>query len=44
MLALVLGDAASGKSEFAELLAMQWAPERYYIATMQVADAESQAH
>lgn len=42
MLALVLGDAASGKSEFAELLAMQWAPERYYIATMQVADAESQ--
>lgn len=41
MLGLVLGDAASGKSEFAEKLAMSWAAERYYIATMQVADAES---
>ena len=42
MLALVLGEAASGKSEFAEQLAMDCAPERYYIATMQVADAESE--
>lgn len=42
MLALVLGEAASGKSEFAEKLAMLLSPERYYIATMQVADAESQ--
>lgn len=42
MLALILGEAASGKSEFAEQLAMSWAAERYYIATMQVLDAESQ--
>lgn len=42
MLALVLGEAASGKSEFAEQLAMSLAAERYYIATMQVGDAESQ--
>lgn len=41
MLALVLGEAASGKSEFAEQLAMSLAEERYYIATMQVGDAES---
>lgn len=42
MLALVLGEAASGKSEFAEQLAMSLADERYYIATMQVSDSESQ--
>jgi len=42
MLALVLGEAASGKSEFAEQLATRCAQERYYIATMQVADAESE--
>lgn len=42
MLALVLGGAASGKSEFAEQLAMCMAAERYYIATMQVYDAESE--
>ncbi len=42
MLALVLGEAASGKSEFAEKLALELSAERYYIATMQVADAESQ--
>lgn len=42
MLALVLGGAASGKSEFAERLAMSMSAERYYIATMQVYDAESE--
>lgn len=42
MLALVLGGAASGKSEFAERLAMSLSGERYYIATMQVYDAESE--
>ena len=42
MLALVLGEAASGKSEFAEQLVMSLADERYYIATMQVSDSESQ--
>lgn len=42
MLALVLGGAASGKSEFAELLAMNLSAERYYIATMQVYDEESE--
>lgn len=42
MLALVLGGAASGKSEFAERLAMSLSDERYYIATMQVYDAESE--
>jgi adenosylcobinamide kinase/adenosylcobinamide-phosphate guanylyltransferase len=42
MLALVLGGAASGKSEFAEALAMSLSAERYYIATMQSYDAESE--
>lgn len=42
MLALVLGGAASGKSEFAERLAMSLSDERYYIATMQVYDVESE--
>jgi adenosylcobinamide kinase/adenosylcobinamide-phosphate guanylyltransferase len=42
MLALVLGRAASGKSEFAEALAMSLSSERYYIATMQSYDAESE--
>lgn len=42
MLALVLGGAASGKSEFAEQLAMDLAKRRVYIATMQVYDAESE--
>lgn len=40
LLALVIGGAASGKSEFAESLAMSLAKERYYIATMQSYDAE----
>lgn len=41
MLALVLGGAASGKSEYAEALAMRLSARRYYIATMQADDAES---
>ena len=42
MLALVLGGAASGKSEYAEQLAVSLSSQRYYIATMQVDDAESE--
>ncbi len=42
MLALVLGGAASGKSEYAEQLAVSLSPRRYYIATMQADDAESE--
>ncbi|MBQ2888088.1 MAG: bifunctional adenosylcobinamide kinase/adenosylcobinamide-phosphate guanylyltransferase [Firmicutes bacterium] len=42
MLALVLGGAASGKSEYAEALAMSLNAERFYIATMQSYDAESE--
>lgn len=42
MLALVLGGAASGKSEYAEQLAVSLSSRRYYIATMQVDDAESE--
>lgn len=44
MLTLVLGGAASGKSEYAEVLAMKLpgAP-RIYLATMQANDAESRA-
>lgn len=41
MLALVIGGAASGKSEFAESLAMSLAAERYYVATMMSYDAEA---
>ncbi len=41
LLALVIGGAASGKSEFAESLAMSLSTERYYVATMQSYDAES---
>lgn len=40
LLALVIGGAASGKSEFAESLAMSLSAERYYVATMQSYDAE----
>lgn len=42
MLTLVVGGAASGKSEYAESLVLKAAQPRYYIATMQVLDAESE--
>ena len=40
MLTLVLGGAASGKSEYAEALVLRCDLPRYYLATMQVWDAE----
>ena len=40
---LVLGGAASGKSEYAESLVLKTALPRYYLATMQVWDAECAA-
>ena len=43
MLTLVLGGAASGKSEYAEGLVLKQALPRYYLATMQVWDAECAA-
>ena len=43
MLTLVLGGAASGKSEYAESLVLQTAGPRFYLATMQVWDAECSA-
>ena len=43
MLTLVLGGAASGKSEYAETLVLRSALPRYYLATMQVWDAECAA-
>ena len=43
MLTLVLGGAASGKSEYAESLVLQTAGSRFYLATMQVWDAECAA-
>ena len=43
MLTLVLGGSASGKSEFAEGLVLKAALPRYYLATMQVWDAECAA-
>mgnify|MGYP004703782067 CR=1 FL=1 len=43
MLTLVLGGAASGKSEYAESLVLKTALPRYYLATMQVWDAECAA-
>ena len=41
MLGLVIGDAASGKSEFAEGLAMKLSEKRIYAATMQNDGKES---
>ena len=43
MLTLVLGGAASGKSSYAESLVLKSSLPRYYIATMQVWDAECAA-
>ena len=43
MLTLVLGGAASGKSEYAESLVLRTTGPRYYLATMQVWDAECAA-
>ncbi len=43
MLTLVIGGAASGKSAYAEHLAVQSGSPRYYLATMQVWDAECAA-
>ncbi len=43
MLTLVVGGAASGKSEYVERLVLQTALPRYYLATMQVWDAECAA-
>lgn len=43
MLTLVVGGAASGKSAYAERLVLQTALPRYYLATMQVLDAECAA-
>ena len=42
MFTLVVGGAASGKSEYAESLVLQDLP-RYYIATMQPFDGECRA-
>lgn len=43
MLTLVLGGSASGKSEYAEHLAVQAGAPRYYIATMEPFDGECRA-
>ena len=43
MLTLVIGGAASGKSEYAERLVLRSTLPRYYLATMQVWDAECAA-
>ena len=43
MLTLVVGGAASGKSAYAERLVLQTVLPRYYLATMQVWDAECAA-
>ncbi len=43
MLTLVLGGSASGKSAYAESLVLKTALPRYYLATMQVWDAECAA-
>lgn len=42
MITLIIGGSGSGKSEFAEKLAMEYRGKKYYIATMAVKDEESQ--
>lgn len=42
MVTLVIGGSGSGKSAFAEDLLSDYKGEKYYIATMQVADLESE--
>ena len=42
MLTLVIGGSASGKSAFAERLAVQSGLPRFYVATMRVWDTESE--
>lgn len=41
MITLIIGGSGSGKSEFAEKLAMECSGEKYYIATMPARDEES---
>ena len=41
MIILILGGSGSGKSEFAEKLAMECSGKKFYIATMAVKDEES---
>ncbi|MGN0707527.1 MAG: bifunctional adenosylcobinamide kinase/adenosylcobinamide-phosphate guanylyltransferase [Faecalibacterium sp.] len=43
MLILVVGGAASGKSEYAESLVLRGPLPRFYVATMQIWDAECAA-
>ena len=43
MLTLIIGGAASGKSAYAESLVLKTGLPRYYLATMQVWDAECAA-
>lgn len=44
MMALIIGDSGSGKSEYAENLLVQMAgtKEKYYIATMRICDKQSE--
>lgn len=41
MITLIIGGSGSGKSEFAEKLAMECSGKKYYIATMAAKDEES---
>lgn len=42
MITLIIGGSGSGKSEFAENLAMNFGAKKYYIATMSINDLESE--